>query len=55
MGVTRVPLVCQSDLFDLTVGDPFTRPDGAMGYEPAKTPKKAIIETGTLVRAAAPL
>ena len=30
VGVTRVPLVCQSDLFDLTVGDPFTRPDGAM-------------------------
>ena len=23
----RVPLVCQSDLFDLTVGDPHARPD----------------------------
>lgn len=36
VGVTRVPLVCQSDLFDLTVGDPFTRPDPSMGYEAAQ-------------------
>ena len=35
VGVTRVPLVVQADLFDLTVGDPFTRPDAAMGYEAA--------------------
>lgn len=36
VGVTRVPLVVQSDLFDLTVGDPFVRPDTAMGYAAAK-------------------
>jgi len=36
VGVTKVPLVVQSDIFDLTVGDPFTRPDAAMGYEAAK-------------------
>ncbi len=36
VGVTKVPLVVQSDLFDLTVGDAFTRPDAAMGYEAAK-------------------
>ncbi len=36
VGVTKVPLVAQSDLFDLTVGDPFVRPDAAMGYEAAK-------------------
>ncbi|MBQ4425605.1 MAG: P1 family peptidase [Lachnospiraceae bacterium] len=36
VGVTKVPLVVQSDLFDLTVGDPFTRPDEAMGYEAAR-------------------
>ncbi len=36
VGVTKVPLVVQSDLFDLTVGDPFTRPDAEMGYEAAK-------------------
>lgn len=33
VGVTRVPLVCQSDLFDLTVADAHTRPDAAMAYE----------------------
>ncbi len=36
VGVTKVPLVVQSDLFDLTVGDAFVRPDAAMGYEAAK-------------------
>jgi len=36
VGVTKVPLVVQSDLFDLTVGDPFIRPDHAMGYEAAR-------------------
>lgn len=35
VGVTRVPLVAQSSLFDLTVGDPHVRPDAAMGYEAA--------------------
>lgn len=35
-GVARVPLVVQSDLYDLTVGDPFVRPDADMGYEAAK-------------------
>lgn len=33
VGATRVPLVCQSDLFDLTVADAHTRPDAAMAYE----------------------
>lgn len=33
VGVTRVPLVCQSNLFDLTVADAHTRPDAAMAYE----------------------
>ena len=32
VGVTRVPLVAQSDIFDLTVGDPHVRPDEGMGY-----------------------
>ncbi len=32
VGVTKVPLVCQSCLFDLTVADCKTRPDKAMGY-----------------------
>ncbi len=41
VGVTKVPLVVQSDLFDLTVGDTFTRPDAAMGYEAAKRAMEA--------------
>ncbi len=36
VGVTKVPLVVQSDIFDLTVGDVNTRPDPAMGYEAAR-------------------
>ena len=36
VGVTKVPLVAQSDLFDLTVGDAHTRPDPAMGFEAAR-------------------
>ncbi len=30
VGVTKVPLVCQSCLFDLVIGDCYTRPDAAM-------------------------
>lgn len=41
VGVTKVPLVAQADLFDLTVGDPFTRPDAAMGYEAARRAMEA--------------
>ena len=36
VGVTRVPLVAQSDIFDLTVGDPHVRPDEGMGYTAAR-------------------
>ena len=35
VGEHRVPLVVQSDIFDLTVGDGKVRPDKAMGYEAA--------------------
>ena len=33
VGVTKVPLVCQSCLFDLGVGRADLRPDGAMAYQ----------------------
>ena len=36
VGVTKVPLVVQSDIFDLAVGDKNARPDSAMGYEAAR-------------------
>lgn len=41
VGVTKVPLVVQSDLFDLTVGDPLARPDSAMGFEAARLAAEA--------------
>ena len=36
VGVCRVPLVCQSDLFDLTVSRWDVRPDASYGYQAAK-------------------
>jgi len=36
VGVTKVPLVVQSDLFDLTVANPDAYPDKTMGYKSAK-------------------
>ncbi len=36
VGVTKVPLVVQSDIFDLAVGDIFVRPDADMAYEAAR-------------------
>ena len=36
VGVCKVPLVCQSDIFDLTVGACDVRPDKAMGYAAAE-------------------
>ena len=36
VGVCKVPLVCQSDIFDLTVGRSDVRPDRSYGYEAAK-------------------
>ena len=36
VGVTKVPLVVQSDIFDLTVGDMSIRPNKEMGYLAAK-------------------
>ena len=35
-GFALVPLVAQSDIYDLSVGDAGTRPDAAMGYEAAR-------------------
>ena len=36
VGVCKVPLVCQADLFDLTVGSSEIRPDKEMGYQAAR-------------------
>lgn len=41
VAVTKVPLVAQSDIFDLTVGDLNAHPDAAMGYEAARLAMEA--------------
>ncbi len=46
VGVTKVPLVCQSCLFDLTVSDAFTRPDKEMGYEACVNAEKFNYKDG---------
>ncbi len=46
VGVAKVPLVCQSDLFDLTVGDPLARPDKAMGYAACQGAEKSNYRDG---------
>ena len=40
-GYALVPLVVQSDLYDLSVGDASVRPDAAMGYEAARLAMEA--------------
>ena len=48
VGPLKVPLVChcQADLFDLTVGDPGTRPDRDMGYEACANAQKGNYRDG---------
>ena len=41
VGVAKVPLVAQADIFDLTVGNPSVRPDRNMGYEAARLAMEA--------------
>jgi L-aminopeptidase/D-esterase-like protein len=47
VGVTKVPLVCQSDLFDLTVGDCKVRPDQKMGYQACVNSEKGNYQDGS--------
>lgn len=46
VAVTKVPLVCQADLFDLTVGDMSVRPDKAMGYQACVNAEKGNYRDG---------
>lgn len=46
VGITKVPLVCQSCLFDLGVGDYKVRPDKAMGYEACENAEKGNYRDG---------
>jgi L-aminopeptidase/D-esterase-like protein len=46
VGITKVPLVCQSCLFDLNVGDFRVRPDKKMGYEACVNAEKGNYQDG---------
>ena len=46
VGVTKVPLVCQSCLFDLVIGDKDARPDGKMGYQACENASYDRFEQG---------
>ena len=46
VGITKVPLVCESCLFDLMVGDYRTRPDKAMGYAACEGAEKNNYQDG---------
>ncbi len=46
MGITHIPQVCQSDIFDLTVGDPMTRPDQKMGEQACINAEKGNYKDG---------
>ena len=41
VGLTKVPIVCGAVLFDLGVGDAFTRPDAQMGRQALRSTQRA--------------
>lgn len=45
-GVTRVPLVCQSCVFDLAIGRKDVRPDAAMAYQACLNARRDTVEEG---------
>ena len=47
-GVTKVPLVCQSSLFDLRIGDMKARPDQTMGYQACENASTKPMEQGNV-------
>lgn len=48
VGVTKVPLVCQSCIFDLTVGNFAVRPDKYMAYEACKNATNTAFREGCI-------
>jgi L-aminopeptidase/D-esterase-like protein len=46
VGVAKVPIVCQSSLFDLSVGSASVRPDKAMGYAACENAEKHNYKDG---------
>ncbi|VEH03401.1 L-aminopeptidase/D-esterase [Slackia heliotrinireducens] len=55
VGPVKVPLVCQSDIFDLLIGRSDVRPDAAMGHAACEAAcRAATIATAITERDAAP-
>lgn len=48
VGITKVPLICQSSLFDLAVGSKDARPDQKMGYAACEAATKAPMQEGNV-------
>lgn len=46
VGVTKVPLVCQSCLFDLAIGDKTVRPDAEMAYRACENASDTAFQMG---------
>lgn len=46
VGVTKVPLVCQSDIFDLGIGNPKSRPDKAMAKKACENACYSPVQNG---------
>jgi L-aminopeptidase/D-esterase-like protein len=46
--VTRVPIVPTAILFDLSLGDPFCRPDKAMGYQACLNASDTVVAEGSV-------
>lgn len=46
VGVTKVPLVCQSDIFDLGIGDQKSRPDKHMAKKACQNASYSSVENG---------
>lgn len=46
VGVTKVPLVCQSCLFDLAIGDATVRPTQETAYQACKNASRSVFQEG---------
>lgn len=48
VGITKVPLVCSSCIFDLGIGSMSTRPDQAMGYAACEDAQHNVLQEGNV-------
>jgi len=48
VGITKVPLVCQSCIFDLCIGSMTTRPNQSMGYAACVDAERHLLQEGNI-------